>query len=117
MKVLFIDDDSLTVEWVTFYLHSNNIEIRSADSIAGALSCLGEWVPDLIVSDLTLKDDDAFALLNHLQSNQNTLHIPVIAVTGHQLNATEQQKFHGYLMKPVEPDELLKIIHLFAPSG
>ena len=111
MKVLFVDDDLLTAEWVEIYLKSNNIETKMAASVPAAIECLREWLPDLIVSDLNFDGDHAFTLLDHLASNERTIHIPVVAMTGYALEHSETQRFHGYLHKPVEPEQLLKLIN------
>ena len=110
MKVLFIDDDLMTAEWVSLFLSSNDIETKTADSLSTAKECLRGWIPDLIVSDLSLNGDNAFSLLDHLATDETTTRIPVIALTGYSLKDSDKGRFQGYLTKPVAPEELLNMI-------
>ena len=113
MKVLFVEDDLLTVDWVTFFFQSNKIEILTVDSIASAIQSLVDFHPDVIISDMSLKGENAFDLLNHLQKQDGKPNIPVIVVTGYRLELSEQAKFQGYLIKPVDPQELLNLVRKF----
>ena len=110
MRVLFIDDDLITAEWVSIFLNSKNIETRTVDSIPAAISCLNEWIPDLIVSDLNLRGQHAVELVEYLARGNGMNNIPVIAVTGSELDTSEKEKFRGYLKKPVQAESLYQLI-------
>jgi len=110
VKVLFIDDDALTTEWVALFLESKQIEVRTADSVPAATRCLADWLPDVIISDLNIKGDRNSKITDFLIRNGQQLKVPVIAVSGYELDSQEREKFHAYLSKPVEPQTLLKLI-------
>jgi CheY-like chemotaxis protein len=111
MKVLFIDDDSITIEWISFFLRSKSIEIKTASSIRAGVECLQLWLPDLIVSDFRVREENAFQLLSHLAEREETARIPVIAITGYPLTDSDRRRFSGCLTKPVDPDQLLGTIY------
>lgn len=110
MKVLLVEDDILTLEWSTIFLKSKGLEVKAVDSLLRAHECLCDWLPDVIVSDVSLKGENALDFVDQLQADTRTAGIPVIAVSGYILGQAQRKKFHDYLMKPVHPDQLLASI-------
>lgn len=55
-RLLLIDDDTGTLEWMRPMLASAGHEVRSVPGAHDALQVLTEWTPDLVVADILLPD-------------------------------------------------------------
>jgi CheY-like chemotaxis protein len=69
-----------------------------------------EFHPDIVVTDLTLRDGDAWQLVQDLKREPRTRHIPVVVLTGHAASSLRERAEHegcaGFFVKPCLPDEL-----------
>jgi DNA-binding NarL/FixJ family response regulator len=75
-------------------------------------ACRQAWQvhPDIVVTDLELRGDDGWQLIQDLQRDARTREIPVVVVTGHATPSwrerAEQEGCAGFFVKPCLPDEL-----------
>jgi two-component system response regulator len=71
-----------------------------------AKSLAGSENPDLILMDVELPDTDGWEVTRHLKCNDQTCHIPIIALTAHALVADRQKAFEtgcdDYDTKPID---------------
>jgi CheY-like chemotaxis protein len=69
-----------------------------------------EFHPDIVVTELTLRDGDGWQMIQDLQRDARTRDIPVVVVTGHAAASwrerAEQEGCAGFFVKPCLPDEL-----------
>ena len=108
--VLVVDDHDDTRE---LYVHSLALfgfeAIGAAD---GQQACRRAWEsrPDIVVTDLTLRDGDGWQLIQDLQRDARTRDIPVVLVTGHAAASlrerAEREGCAGFFVKPCLPDAL-----------
>jgi CheY-like chemotaxis protein len=79
--------------------------ITAHDGEQGYAMALAE-LPDLILMDIGLPEMDGWEVTRLLKSNQETRHIPIIALTAHALVTDRQKAFEvgcdDYDTKPVE---------------
>ena len=73
---------------------------------------LHESLPDIVISDLAMPEQDGYDLLRQVQTHFRNL--PVMALTAHA-RAEDQERalaagFKTYLSKPVEPIRLAKAV-------
>jgi CheY-like chemotaxis protein len=59
-KLLLVDDDAATLEWMTPMLETRGHEVYGFTSAAAALPMLKEWRPDLIISDVLMPEMHGF---------------------------------------------------------
>jgi CheY-like chemotaxis protein len=120
LKVLLLDDDLLTLELYEFILRSKNAEVRKATSVAGAFEILRNWVPDLIVSDIGLPDENGADFIRKLRLSEQNKDIPIIALTGYGSLANEGELRKAgcsvILTKPIDPDTFLLTVEEIFPS-
>jgi DNA-binding response OmpR family regulator len=87
------------------------LELRRASSGKEALTLLPEFMPELLLLDVTLPDIRGWEVLDWLKANDVALkNIPVIVLTGHteashRVIAKLQEVAH-YMNKPFQPEEL-----------
>src|SRR5262249_40321135 len=60
-KLLLLDDEPVTLEWMAAALTSVGHEVRAYRSGRDALAALTEWRPDLIVADILMPELDGVA--------------------------------------------------------
>lgn len=111
-KVLVCDDDEGILEVIKIILESNNYEVMTISSGKGIQKKILEFKPNLIFLDLWMPGIDGKEVTKLLKSNLETKGIPLIVVSA--LNETEkiatQIGADGFLSKPFDIDDLLKIV-------
>lgn len=78
-RVLVVDDDADIVDLLSRYLGGNGFAVSSAASGADLRQAMTGTLPDLVLLDLGLPDEDGLALLQHLRQQWR---VPVIVVSG-----------------------------------
>ena len=79
-----------------------------------AIRMAKEWVPELILMDMSLPTLSGWDATKVLKANEDTKAIPVIALTAHALLADREKALEagcdGFHSKPVEFDNLLLLM-------
>jgi two-component system, cell cycle response regulator DivK len=109
--VLVVDDYQDAREMYAEYLSFSGFRVEEASNGAEALQKAVALVPDVILMDLSLPGMDGWTATRALKSDERTLHIPVVALTGHALaGASESARQAGcdaFVTKPCLPEELV----------
>lgn len=112
-RILFVDDDPLTLETYSYIIGFYGHEVLLESTAEQAIRTATEEVPDLLVLDMNLPDLHGFDLLRRLRKNTKTADIPAIMVSASPDAMAESAIRAGaqeFRSKPVLPDELLAII-------
>jgi DNA-binding response OmpR family regulator len=110
-RVLSVEDDDDQFALLRIALRPLPLELRRASSGQEALATIAEFMPQLLLLDVTLPDIRGWQVLDWLKANNEALkNTPVIVLTGHteashRVIARLQEVAH-YMNKPFEPDEL-----------
>src|SRR6266849_2136414 len=114
-SVIVVEDEESVQNLVAVALRRAGYEVTLASNGREALQRVGEALPDLIVSDVTMPEMDGLELLRHLRADPATGYIPVILLTARD---TLQDLVGGldlgaddYLVKPFRMAELLARVH------
>ncbi|MFV0605153.1 MAG: two-component regulator propeller domain-containing protein [Niabella sp.] len=118
--VLVVDDNPEIRNNLQDMLTGTYTVILKNDGLEGWL-CATEQLPDLIVSDVMMPNENGFQFCNRIKSDARTCHIPVILLTA---KSTQQDHIEGlnigadiYLTKPFSSEILkLNIRNLLATS-
>ncbi|MFZ2509120.1 MAG: response regulator [Steroidobacteraceae bacterium] len=111
-RVVLVDDDPGLLRLLTIRLRSEGFEVAACENASQAMTSVPRFQPDVLVTDLRMKDKDGIALLKEMQGRYPAL--PVILLTAHgtipdAVTATKSGAF-AFLTKPVERDQLLEQI-------
>jgi two-component system, NtrC family, response regulator GlrR len=108
-KILVVDADPALRRLTIARLGTAKYAVDNAASAESALSACVRSRPNLVVAELRLPDMDGVAFLKELKSRWPQLIVIVLTAHGsisEAVHATQAGAF-GYLVKPVERDELL----------
>jgi signal transduction histidine kinase/DNA-binding response OmpR family regulator len=115
LRILVVDDEADTREFIVTVLSQCGAEIRSTASAAEALAALKVWAADLIVSDIGMPEEDGYSLIKKVrQPGHRYSQIPAVALTAYA-SIEDQTRilasgFQVHIAKPVVPDELISKI-------
>jgi signal transduction histidine kinase len=120
VRVLVVDDEEIARELVAMILAQSGAATLMAGSVAMAMATLAalppEQYPDVIISDLSMPDEDGYSLIRQLRqlSPERGGRLPVVALTA--FGRVEDRVrvlgagFQTHITKPVEAEELVTVI-------
>jgi CheY-like chemotaxis protein len=108
---LLVDADGDTRSMYSLWLQSNHYTVEEAADGREALAKAIASPPDVIVTELRLGGIDGFQLCGLLKNDRDTMHVPIVVVTG-EARAAEIERARNagadaVLIKPCLPDALL----------
>ncbi len=115
IRAIIVDDEENSRETLRgkIDLFCPEVEIAGeADSVESGIKVITESNPDVIFLDVQLTEDSSgFDILNEISINEE-LNPEVIFITAHNEFAIQAIKFSAldYLLKPIDPEELVKAI-------
>ncbi|MBN3946111.1 MAG: response regulator [Nostoc sp. NMS7] len=117
--ILVVDDDADARMLMQTVLQSAGADVLVAASVKEALALLEQQSPTLLISDISMPDEDGFTLIRQVRSRtiEQGGQIPAIALTAFAEAKNEQRilkaGFQLFITKPIEPMELVdKIIEV-----
>ncbi len=109
--IYVVEDDRSIQEIETFALTSSGYQVKGFDNAAQFYEAMCKELPNLILLDIMLPDEDGISILKKLREGETTAALPVIMVTA---KTTEVDKVRGldagaddYMTKPFGVMELL----------
>lgn len=111
--VLVVDDDPLMLKLIKEQL-KDNYTVATAINGSIALKFLENKKTDMIILDYEMPGENGADVLKKIRDNEATSNLPVVFLTG----ITDREKIkkvigfkpQGYLIKPIEREQLLQII-------
>ena len=108
LRVLVVDDEIATCQLIARILESHHSEVVAVTSVPEALDAMGEFAPDVIISDIAMPEADGYELLRQVRMREAAVksHVPAIALTA--LSSSDDQRrayeagYQLHLTKPVE---------------
>ncbi|MFH7026693.1 MAG: PAS domain S-box protein [Heteroscytonema crispum UTEX LB 1556] len=120
LRVLVVDDETDSLDFVTFVLQQYHATVTAVSSAAQALGIIAhskpDNIPDILVSDIGMPGMDGYTLVRIIRnwSPEQGGQIPAIALTAYAGDFDQQQAlaagFQMHISKPVEPDSLAAAI-------
>lgn len=112
MALIFIVEDDPSIQEIEMMaLKNSNYMVQAFDRAAPFYDKLEEIIPDLVLLDIMLPDEDGYKIVRKLRGNSKTRRVPVIMITA---KTTEMDMLKGlddgaddYIRKPFSVMELL----------
>jgi two-component system cell cycle response regulator DivK len=138
--VLIVDDDPDNVSYLKDVLEDAGYRTVTAGDGLEGMERVRQACPDLVLLDLMMPNKSGIRMFQELKADQELRRIPVVIVTGvsqatgvdfsHLLvrqaagqpevspsGETKYSRPSGFLEKPVEPEELLRVVQEVLKSG
>ena len=120
-NILIVDDSETNLVLLEAILEDDGFEVQKAYSAREAEELLYESIPDIMLLDLLMPNENGFDLLKKLKANKEFKHIPIIIVTAF---ANDENRIIAknlgavdVIEKPINiPDFLLKVHNALAIS-
>ena len=120
LRVLLTEDDVDSAASVAAILAQRGCESRTAYTAGECLRILAEWMPDVMLCDVGLPDDDGYNLLKRIRELPQTKQVPAIALTAFSSEDDKAKAlaagFRTHMSKPLQPELLLREISAAAGS-
>ena len=114
MRLLVVDDDRIAVDALRTLLEIEGACVAGASNVGAAMERLYEQTPDVVVTDLSMPEQDGYALLNQIRASQRHANLPVIALTGfgpeRDVQRVRVAGFYRDVRKPGGFEDLLRQI-------
>jgi two-component system, cell cycle response regulator DivK len=119
--VLIVDDNDRNRKLARDVLRMAGIRTLEAATATEGIAIASERLPDVILMDLRLPDLDGSGAARLLRADPRTARIPVVAMTALPLDARDDwlldAGFAGYIVKPIDIDELPDVVRGFCARG
>jgi len=124
LRVLVVEDEDDTRDLLVTTLEQCGAEVTAAASVAAALERLDEQVPDVLVSDLAMPEEDGYSLIRRVRARPSERggEVPAAALTSYA-RAEDRARalaagFQMHVPKPIDPSALVRMIaDLAAKAG
>jgi PAS domain S-box-containing protein len=116
VRVLVVEDDPETLDLLKCVLEGRQAEVTTASSATEALRVLEHSLPDVLLSDLAMPDQDGYDLIRQLRSRppERGGTIPAIALSAYTRPEDRARSiaagFQLHVSKPVDPGDLISAL-------
>ena len=123
IRILVVDDDTDSREFVAFVLEQAGAIVTSVASCIEAMQAFSQSTPNLVVSDIGMPDMDGYMLMRHIRSLplEQGGQIPAIALTAYAGELDQKQAiaagFQKHIAKPIEPEAVVAIVTQLTSSA
>lgn len=114
VRVLVVDDEADTLELTRRVLGAYRALVLTATSADAALALLAGFEADVLISDLAMPGRDGYDLIRSVRRTLGPEALPAVALTAfarpEDAVRAHDAGFQMHLAKPVEPEELVRVV-------
>jgi CheY-like chemotaxis protein len=100
---LLIDHSAVILRMIVAVLEHAGFEVKTSTSVAQVITALGDWRPDVILTDVNMPGTSGVELCRQLKATYETAHVPVVlfsALSGPELEILARTcEADGFLSK------------------
>lgn len=113
-KILIVEDEPSLRDNLRTLLELEGYEVVVTADGRQALLAVGQWQPDLVLTDVMMPLLDGYGLIQAMREDPRTAFVPVILLTARADRADVRKGMNlgadDFLVKPCPRDELLQAI-------
>jgi two-component system cell cycle response regulator len=120
--ILVVDDSAVNIELARSILEPAGYEIIAARSVAEALGMIADVDPDLILSDVHMREANGFDFLRSLKADRTFSNVPFVFISSTVWR--EQDRIRGlemgaakFILRPTDPEVVLSEIERCLSKG
>lgn len=113
--VLVVDDEATVRSLISSSLRDHGYRIVEAGDGVDAVRLTKELHPEAVILDVELPALDGTDVLHALRSDPVTDHVPIIGMSGHELDPADERRFTCFLHKPFSPSDVVFVLAQVAP--
>jgi len=123
VHVMLVEDDDDSRKLLGTMLKRHGARVTSTKSAAEALEAFKNEVPDVLISDIGMPDQDGYELIRKLRALpvENGGNIPAIALTGYASRKDRERAlssgYHQHMAKPIEQADMIAAIAAVVGRG
>ena len=114
IQIVMLDNEEKLLEVIKNYFSLKNIQIIVTNRSDVAWNELEKNLPDCLVIDIIMPNNEGYNFIENLKKNKNFQHIPFILLTAKGLTEDRILGYKlgcsAYISKPFDPEELESII-------
>jgi CheY-like chemotaxis protein len=114
VNVLVVEDDADTRDLLATVLAEHGAAPTTTASVRDGVAALRRSMPDAVVCDIAMPDDDGYTFIAQVRSSLDGAHVPAVALTAYARPEDRDRAlaagFDLHLAKPVEPKDLVAAV-------
>jgi CheY-like chemotaxis protein/nitrogen-specific signal transduction histidine kinase len=114
LRVLVVDDEPDTLDLLRRVLGDSRAQVAAAPSVEAALATLDGFEPHVLISDVSMPGRDGYDLIRAVRTRTSSERLPAAALTAYtrpdDADRAHAAGFQVHLAKPVEPEQLVKMV-------
>ncbi|GAA6616594.1 response regulator [Scytonema sp. NUACC26] len=120
LRILVVDDNTDTLELITFILEQCQSQITTATSVSVAVASFSQFKPNILISDIGMPGEDGYSLIQKIRTlpPEQGGQIPAAALTAFAGESERDRVlaagFQLHISKPVDPNELVAAVEKLA---
>jgi CheY-like chemotaxis protein len=120
LRILVVDDNVALVQTLATLLRLSGHVVDTAVNGAEALDRLGRFSPQVVLLDVGLPGMDGFSVAREIRERQGGTPIRIIAISGYghaeYQTMGKEAGFDAYLVKPIDHEELDRLLASYAET-
>jgi len=117
-KILIIDDDARNIFALQAYLRTKGYHCIAVNNpLAGIDLLQTDNGISLVLLDIMMPEMDGYETVSRIRAIEKIAHISIIAVTARAMKEDREKAMvagaNDYIAKPIDADELIKLIQLY----
>jgi CheY-like chemotaxis protein len=123
VRVLLVEDGGDARDLLTVVLREAGALVAAVGSAGEAIEAIARCVPDVLVSDIAMPEEDGFGLIARVRTlpRERGGRVPAVALTAYAGADTRAQTlaagFEAHVGKPVRPEDLIAAIAGLLPRS
>ena len=122
LRVLLVEDNRVNQTMATRLLEMRGHKVALAENGRQAIDRLAQETFDVVLMDVQMPVMNGLEATEAIRERERTSggHIPIVALTAHAMSGDRERclaaGMDGYVLKPIEREELFAAIETFAPA-
>ena len=121
-RIHLVEDNEMNRDMLSRRLKRSGHEVEMAVNGQEAIDMARASQPEIVLMDMSLPVIDGWEATRRLRASPDTAHLRIIALTSHAMSGDREKALAAgaseYVTKPVDPERLLAILHVWlGPSS